>query len=78
MARRILPHKIRRKGRKSNMADQAQTLALGAIHDEILKLLVREDISEEVMSKLELIESICRHEIDIRTEDEIAEGQVDA
>jgi hypothetical protein len=60
------------------MADQAQTLALGAIHDEILKLLVREDISEEVMSKLELIESICRHGIDIRTDDEIAEGKVDA
>ena len=40
--------------------------ALTAIQDEIVKLMLREGLPEDVQEKLQELESICRHGHDIR------------
>ncbi len=44
--------------------------ALTAVQDEVVKLLAREDLPDDVGEKLHLIESICRHGHDVRANDE--------
>jgi hypothetical protein len=50
---------------QANLAKQA----LAAIHNEVLKLL-KQPLSPEVGEKIALIESICRHRLDVRTSNE--------
>ena len=44
--------------------------ALTAIQDEVLKLINRSDIAAAIKERLLLVESIARHGVDVRTEDE--------
>lgn len=46
-----------------------ETQALSAIHEEVLKLLAK-PLPKELEPRISLIESICRHRHDLRTEQE--------
>lgn len=46
-----------------------ESQALSAIHDEVLKLLQRK-LPEDIEPAVMLIESICRHRLDVRTDQE--------
>jgi hypothetical protein len=46
-----------------------ESQALSAIHDEVLKLLAK-PLPPEIEDRIVLIESICRHRHDVRTEEE--------
>lgn len=46
-----------------------ESQALSAIHEEVLKLL-GQPVSPDIGQRLALIESICRHRHDVRTEEE--------
>ncbi len=48
--------------------------ALDAIHDEALKLAMRDDLPDEVQDRLHLIISISRHKRDVRNEKEKQSG----
>ena len=51
------------------MNDEAMSEALGAIHDEAMKLL-KLDLSPEVDRTIRLIISIARHQHDVRPREE--------
>lgn len=48
-----------------------ESQALAAIHDEVLKLLAM-PLPKNIEPRIALIESICRHRHDVRTEEEKA------
>ena len=50
--------------------EQQYRTALSAVQDETLKLIARDDLPKDVHERLLLIESICRHGIDVRSEGE--------
>lgn len=55
-----------------NMSIENKSLesqALSAIHEEVLKLL-KQSLPSEVEHRIQLIESICRHRHDVRTDAE--------
>lgn len=54
------------------MNQSADTEALDAILQEVEKLLTK-TLSSEVRQKLELINSIARHRVDVRSEQERAD-----
>lgn len=46
-----------------------ESQALSAIHEEALKLLTKQ-LPQDVEQSIALIESICRHKLDVRTAQE--------
>ena len=52
------------------MVEAEMSQALDAIHDEALKLAMRDDLPEEVQDGLHLIISLSRHKWDVRNERE--------
>ena len=42
--------------------------ALSAVQDEVLKIIGLDNLQPDVQHVLDIIESICRHGVDIRTQ----------
>jgi len=57
------------------MSEDAKSEAFSAIHDEAEKLLIRDDLPEEVEEGLERIMAIARYEGDVRTDAERLVGE---
>ena len=55
-----------------SMRDEAKTAALDAIHEEALRLLSADGLTDEVKRGLELIVSMARYQADVRNEAERA------
>lgn len=56
--------------RRRKVVEEEMSQALDAIHDEALKLTMRDDLPDEVQDKLHLIISLSRHKHDVRNEKE--------
>ena len=56
------------------MTEQQMSEALDAIYDEALKLAQRDDLTEEVEVRLNLIILLARHKYDVRHEKEKRAG----
>ncbi len=56
------------------MVEAEMSQALDAIHDEALKLAMRDDLPNEVQDGLHLIISLSRHKQDVRNEKEKQAG----
>ena len=51
---------------RHQVLEEEMSQALDAIHDEALKLAMRDDLPDEVQDGLHLIISIARHKRDVR------------
>ena len=56
------------------MVEEEMSQALDAIHDEALKLAMRDDLPGEAQDGLHLIISLSRHKRDVRSEKEKQAG----
>ena len=56
------------------MTAEQMSEALDAIHDEALKLALRDDLTEELENGLNLIILLSRHKCDVRSEKEKQAG----
>lgn len=56
------------------MVEEEMSKALDAIHDEALKLALRDELPDEVQDKLHFIVQLSRHKYDVRSEKEMQAG----